>query len=45
MGKTIEGVVEAPAQKIAADKLRSQRFTVMTLNEMKAGEGSLALPA
>src|ERR1017187_7842025 len=34
-GKTIEGVIEAPAQKIAADKLRSQRFTVMSLNEMK----------
>jgi len=41
MGKTIEGVIEAPVQKMAAEKLRTQRFTVMSLNEMKAGEGSL----
>ncbi len=40
-GKTIEGVIEAPVQKAAVDKLRNQRFTVMTLNEMKPGEGNL----
>jgi len=40
-GKTVEGVIEAPMQRQAADKLKSQRFTVMSLNEMKAGEGSL----
>ena len=38
-GKTIEGVIEAPIQRHAADKLKSQRFTIMTLSEMKAGEG------
>jgi len=36
-GKFIEGTIEAPAQRGAADKLRSQRFTVMTLNEVKPG--------
>jgi len=35
-GKMIEGVIEAPAQKSAADKLRSQRFTIMSLNELKS---------
>ena len=42
-GKTIEGVIEAPVQKIAADKLRSQRFSILTLNEMKAGSGGSLL--
>ena len=37
-GKTVEGVIEAPAQRIAAEKLRTQRLTVLTINEMKAGE-------
>jgi len=41
-GKLVEGTVEAPAQKSAADKLRSQRFTVMTLNEVKGGEDILS---
>ena len=27
-GKTVEGVIEAPFQRLAADKLRHQRFTV-----------------
>jgi type IV pilus assembly protein PilC len=40
-GKTIEGVVEAPVQKMAAEKLRTQRFTVVTLNEMKTAENAL----
>ena len=37
-GKTIEGVIEAPIQRLAADKLRSQRLTMVSLNEMKKGE-------
>src|SRR3989442_204807 len=41
-GKTIEGVIEAPVQRMAADKLRTQRFTVVSLNEMKAGESALS---
>ncbi len=35
-GKTVEGLIDAPVQRAAADKLRSQRFTVMSLNEVKA---------
>jgi len=42
MGKVIEGTIEAPVQKSAAEKLRSQRFMVMTLNEVKSGEGLFA---
>jgi len=38
-GKTIEGMIEAPASKNASDRLRSQRFVVMSLNEVKEGEG------
>src|ERR1041384_492109 len=38
-GKTIEGVIEAPAQKSAVDKLRGQRMIVVALNEMK-GDGT-----
>jgi type IV pilus assembly protein PilC len=41
-GRLVEGTIEAPAQKNAADKLRSQRFVVMTLNEVKNEESSLA---
>ena len=41
-GRTIEGVIEAPAQKSASDKLRSQRFTVTSLSEIKTGEDILA---
>jgi len=41
-GKFIEGTLEAPAQKHAADRLRNQRLTVMTLNEVKTGESILA---
>lgn len=40
-GKTIEGVIEAPAQRSAVEKLRSQRFTVMAVNEVKAGENDI----
>jgi type IV pilus assembly protein PilC len=35
-GKTVEGVIDAPVQKMAADKLRIQRFTSVSLSEMKA---------
>jgi len=41
-GKLVEGVIDAAAQKMAADKLRSQRFTVMTLSELKGGESAFA---
>jgi type IV pilus assembly protein PilC len=34
-GKTIEGVIDAPLQKAATDKLRSQRFQVVSITEMK----------
>jgi type IV pilus assembly protein PilC len=37
----IEGTVEAPAQKAAADKLRTQRVNFITLNEMKTKESFL----
>jgi len=38
----VEGVVEAQVQKAAIDRLRNQRFTVMSLVEVKAAaEGSL----
>jgi type IV pilus assembly protein PilC len=36
-GKVVEGVIEAPIQRIAMEKLRSQRFTVMAVNEVKGG--------
>jgi type IV pilus assembly protein PilC len=39
-GKTIEGTIEAPLQRAAMDKLRSQRMTVMTVTEVKAGQGN-----
>ena len=39
-GKMIEGVIEAPIQKGAIDRLRNQKYTVMTLVEVKAGEAS-----
>jgi type IV pilus assembly protein PilC len=41
-GKTVEGLIEAPIQRVASDKLRSQRFTVVSLNEVKGGESLLA---
>jgi type IV pilus assembly protein PilC len=37
-GKTVEGLIEAPIQRVASDKLRSQRFTVVSLNEVKGGD-------
>ncbi len=40
-GKMIEGVIEAPVQKLAAEKLRSQRFNVVTLNEVKGGDSNI----
>jgi type IV pilus assembly protein PilC len=36
LGKMIEGVIEAQVQRSAIDRLRSQKYTVMTLNEVKA---------
>lgn len=39
LGKTVEGIIEAPMQKAALDKLRGQRFTVMNVAEVKAGSG------
>ena len=39
LGKTIEGIIEAPMQKAALDKLRGQRFTVMNVAEVKSGSG------
>lgn len=35
VGKVVEGTVEAQVQKLAADKLRGQRYTVMSLVEVK----------
>jgi len=40
-GKTVEGVIEAPVQRMAVEKLRSQRFTVVSLNEMKSSGNAL----
>ncbi len=37
LGKMIEGVVEAQIQRMAIERLRSQKYTVMTLVEVKAG--------
>lgn len=34
-GKVIEGTIEAQVQKAAIDRLRGQRFTVMSLTEVK----------
>ena len=39
VGKTVEGIIEAPMQKAALDKLRGQRFTVMNVAEVKSGTG------
>lgn len=36
-GKIVEGVIEAPVQRAAAEKLRNQRVTPVTLNEIKVG--------
>ncbi|OGS10161.1 MAG: hypothetical protein A3J70_03935, partial [Elusimicrobia bacterium RIFCSPHIGHO2_02_FULL_61_10] len=36
-GKTIEGVIEAQVQKLAIEKLRGQKYTVMSLSEVKGG--------
>jgi type IV pilus assembly protein PilC len=35
MGKLIEGVIEAQIQKMAVDKLRTQKYTVMSRAEVK----------
>src|SRR6476659_7710355 len=40
-GKTVEGTIEAPAQKQALEKLRSQRFTVSAVAEVNNEEGFL----
>jgi type IV pilus assembly protein PilC len=42
-GKTIEGTIEAPIQRAAVDKLRSQRFTVVAVNEVKQASGESIL--
>src|SRR4029077_7008566 len=36
LGKMIEGVIEAPIQKSAVEKLRSQKYTVMSVVEVNA---------
>src|SRR5882724_2980570 len=41
-GRTVEGVIEAPIQRLATDKLRSQRLTVVALNEVKGGGNFLS---
>src|SRR5258706_3491629 len=41
-GKTVEGLIEAPIQRVASDKLRSQRYTVVSLNEVKVGDSLLS---
>jgi len=38
-GKTIEGTIDAPVQRMAIEKLRNQRFTVMAVSEVKAAAG------
>src|SRR5437868_5865694 len=38
-GKVVEGMIEAPMQRQAVDKLRSQRFTIMSVSEVKGGSG------
>src|SRR5687768_13606183 len=40
IGKVIEGTIEAQVQKSAMDKLRGQRYTVMSLTEMKVGDST-----
>jgi type IV pilus assembly protein PilC len=41
-GKMIEGVIEAQVQKVAIDRLKTQRYTVMSLTEVKSTQsGSL----
>jgi type IV pilus assembly protein PilC len=35
-GKTIEGVVEAPAQRLAVERLRAQRVSVVSVTEVKS---------
>jgi type IV pilus assembly protein PilC len=37
LGKMIDGVIEAQVQKVAIERLRGQKYTVMSLTEMKAG--------
>jgi type IV pilus assembly protein PilC len=43
LGKMIEGTIEAQIQKAAIDRLRSQKYTVMSLVEVKAGTGGFSL--
>ena len=38
-GKTIEGTIDAPVQKLAIERLRNQHFTVMALSEVKDARG------
>ncbi len=40
-GKTVEGTIEAQVQKMAVDKLRGQRYTVMSLVEVNGAEGDI----
>jgi type IV pilus assembly protein PilC len=36
-GKTVEGTIEAPMQRAALEKLRSQRVNVVSVSEVKSG--------
>ena len=36
LGKLIEGMIDAPAQKIAVEKLRTQKYTVMSVVEVSS---------
>src|SRR5438552_4060385 len=38
-GKMVEGVIDAQVQRSAIDRLKGQRFTVMSLTEVKASNG------
>jgi type IV pilus assembly protein PilC len=42
-GKIVEGTIEAPVQRAALDKLRSQRMSVRSISEIKSsGEGIIS---
>ena len=42
-GQTVEGTIDAPLQRAAVDRLRSQRFTVVAVNEVKEASGETGL--
>src|SRR4051812_21189701 len=37
LGKMVEGTIDAQVQKLAIERLRGQKFTVMSLTEVKVG--------